>query len=187
MSAPGTPSSRADAAPTVLVVDDEELVRGLICRMVAEQGWTAVDASNGLTGLEIVDRGLPPVDALVVDLMMPRLGGQAVAEVVRRHRPDLALVCMTGFSAGAGRTLEAAGIPVLRKPFSSPILFGALHAELTRARAAARELTGRAQVLGADSNRVAADAAGLLAKARERDRVALRLVEEALKLQRVGA
>ena len=184
------PSSRADVAPTVLVVDDEELVRGLICRMVAEQGWTAVDASNGLTGLEIVDRGSPRVDALVVDLMMPRLGGQAVAEVVRRHRPDLALVCMTGFSAGAGRTLEAAGIPVLRKPFSSPILIGALHADLARARAAgaaARELAVRAQVLGADSGRLAANAAGLLAEARERDRAAVRLVEEALKLQRVGA
>lgn len=110
ISAPTPPrlSSR-----TVLVIDDEALVRDVVARMVEDLGYAAVTAADGPSGLEMIDRGA--VDAVLVDLTMPMMSGADVLAAVRVKRPDLPVVVCSGYDRdGRGPVQADAYLP---KPF----------------------------------------------------------------------
>lgn len=98
-------------ARTVLVIDDEDLVRDVVARMVADLGYTAVTAADGPTGLALVDT----VDAVLVDLTMPQMSGTDVVAAVRAKRPELPVVVCSGYDRdGRGPVQADAYLP---KPF----------------------------------------------------------------------
>ena len=80
---------------TILVIDDEDLVRDVLTRMVEDLGYTALSAPGGAEGLAIVDA--QPVDAVLVDLTMPRMSGADVVAALRQRRPRLPIVLVTGY------------------------------------------------------------------------------------------
>jgi putative nucleotidyltransferase with HDIG domain len=82
------------SSASVLVVDDDEAFRDLVGEVLAERGFLAVRASNGLEALERLAEGT--FAAAVVDLMMPGLGGLELAERVRERSPDTQIVILTG-------------------------------------------------------------------------------------------
>jgi PAS domain S-box-containing protein len=127
-----TPSEVAAVLPTgmghtVLVIDDEDLVRDVVARMIEDLGYSAITATDGATGLAIVET--VPVDAVLVDLTMPRMGGAEVVTALRERRPGLPIILCSGFD----RDGRASGADVyLPKPFRIETLDHALSKVLSR-------------------------------------------------------
>jgi CheY-like chemotaxis protein len=122
----------SDASPmrrlTVLLVDDEELVRHGTAEMLREMGHEVVQAGGGGEALARLADGTTP-DIVMTDYMMPRMdGAQLAAEIGARH-PGLPVLVITGY---AGGDLDI-GLPQLAKPFRQAELRGAL-AQLIDAR-----------------------------------------------------
>jgi two-component system cell cycle sensor histidine kinase/response regulator CckA len=108
-----TPNTRV-----VLVIDDEDLVRDVVARMIEDLGYGALTASDGAAGLAIVEAN--PVDAVLVDMTMPRMNGRDVIERLRARRPDLPIILCSGFDRdGHGPVHADAYLP---KPFRIEVL-----------------------------------------------------------------
>jgi CheY-like chemotaxis protein len=101
------------AARTVLVIDDEDLVRDVVARMIQDLGYAAMTAADGPTALDIVDRH--QIDAVLVDLTMPRMSGADVVAALRVKRPALPVVLCTG--ADRERRGSVTADAYLPKPF----------------------------------------------------------------------
>ncbi len=99
---------------TILVVDDEDLVREVLCHMIEDLGYRAVGAGGGGEALELVDHA-GEIDAAIVDLTMPRMNGRAVVEGLRARRPTLPVILTSGFDRDRASADGVAGF--LRKPF----------------------------------------------------------------------
>ncbi len=129
-----------------LLIEDESSVRGMIRRAVEPDICTVIEAPDGESGLRIIERGFPPVDLVLVDLMLPGLNGLQVIEEVSRSHPHLPMLCMTGFGATATDMLETTlqdyRVPVLVKPFRPTELAEAVRTLLERANRRSRQLTG---------------------------------------------
>jgi CheY-like chemotaxis protein len=82
---------------TVLVVDDEEMVRKFVERVLREAGYQTATASDGPEALEVAAK-LASVDILVTDVMMPQMTGDELARRVRISTPDIKVLYLTGFS-----------------------------------------------------------------------------------------
>jgi PAS domain S-box-containing protein len=104
---------------TVLVVEDEELVRMLVVQTLEEAGYRVVetrDAPEALAQLEELDR----LDLLVTDVGLPVINGRQLAEMVRQQRPGVPVLFMTGYAHNAavgGEDLEP-GMSLIEKPFA---------------------------------------------------------------------
>lgn len=81
----------------VLIVDDEDLVRKFVGRVLREAGYQTTTASDGPEALEIAAK-LETLDILVTDVMMPQMTGDELARLVRVGRPDIKVLYLTGFS-----------------------------------------------------------------------------------------
>ena len=103
---------------TVLVIDDEVLVRDVVARMIEDLGYTAVTATDGASGLAMLDH--QQIDAVLVDLTMPRMSGADVITAVRERRPKLPVILCSGFDRdGRGPVQADAYLP---KPFPIDVL-----------------------------------------------------------------
>jgi two-component system cell cycle sensor histidine kinase/response regulator CckA len=100
-------------ARTVLVIDDEDLVRDVVARMIEDLGYAAVTAPDGPTGLDVVERR--QIDIVLVDLTMPRMNGVDVVAALRARRPGLPVVLCTGYDRDRKGPVQADAY--LPKPF----------------------------------------------------------------------
>jgi two-component system, cell cycle sensor histidine kinase and response regulator CckA len=116
---------------TVLVVDDENMVRALVRRMLEPEVCSVVEAEDGESALRLIERGQPAIDVVLTDLMMPGIDGFDIITVLTRHRPDLPVLCMSGFASVAASRLT---VPFIPKPFSLEMLRAALEPMLARSR-----------------------------------------------------
>jgi two-component system cell cycle sensor histidine kinase/response regulator CckA len=101
------------ALRTVLVIDDEDLVRDVVARMIEDLGYAALTASDGATGLQLVAN--EQVDAVLVDLTMPRMSGAEVISQLRKTRPDMPIILCTGYDRDRRGPVDATAY--LPKPF----------------------------------------------------------------------
>src|SRR4051794_38819328 len=102
---------------TVLVVDDEPLVRVVVGRLLEEWGFKAVEADNGKTGLQLARRLNGGLSMVITDLIMPYMDGFEFALAFRRLYPDVPILFMTGQSPTAMVGRVAAREQLLFKPF----------------------------------------------------------------------
>ncbi len=110
----------------VLVVEDERAVRSVICGLLQASGFRVLEAADGETALDVLERAAPPPDMVLTDLIMPRMGGAELAARIRALRPGLPIAFMTGYSGGELRREGLEGIRVLQKPFSRDSLAQAM-------------------------------------------------------------
>ncbi len=105
---------------TILVVDDATLVRGLVQRQLIKLGYTVLTASDGVYALEVAGAHVGPIDLLVSDVVMPRMGGPALAKALRMSRPDVPVLFMSGYANDASllQVMEEIGSSFLQKPFA---------------------------------------------------------------------
>ena len=113
------PADPSRSARTVLVVDDEEVVRTLVTRALVEAGYAVVEASHGAAALALLESGTHELDLVVCDLVMPGLNGRDLARWLAAHRPDLPILLVSGYPLPylEAHDLYEPGIPLLRKPF----------------------------------------------------------------------
>jgi CheY-like chemotaxis protein len=123
------PENEQRTPPTVLVVDDEAPVRAIERRILEDLGYRVLEATNGT---ELVDQlaGGVRFDLLIADLDMPVVRGDDLAQRIRRARPDLRVLYVTGHADWLdGRSLLE-GEAFLAKPFSPAGLRDAVSALL---------------------------------------------------------
>jgi CheY-like chemotaxis protein len=104
---------------TVLIIDDEPVVRGLIVEVVADLGFAALEATDGPGGLEVL-QSRRRIDLLISDVGLPGLNGRQVADAARLLRPGLRVIFMTGYAENAASAhgfLEP-GMALISKPFA---------------------------------------------------------------------
>lgn len=109
---------------TVLVADDEPLVRSQLQRLLNELGWTVHVAEDGPSALAILEEHGDAIDGALVDYIMPGMSGAELLLRMRRHRPTLRVVLCTGFTPKDSEL--AAFDHVVRKPFTVEELRDAL-------------------------------------------------------------
>jgi two-component system, cell cycle sensor histidine kinase and response regulator CckA len=105
---------------TVLVAEDEEAVHHLVCRVLRARGYRVLEARHAEAALELAAAG-EPIDLLVSDLVMPGLGGQALAARLAAVRPGLRVLFITGYAVEAVERQGqlSAGHGLLEKPFTA--------------------------------------------------------------------
>jgi PAS domain S-box-containing protein len=118
------PSDTETAEPaggwTILLVEDEEMVRELAIEIFRGAGYTVLDAPNGASALSISDRHEGCIDLLVTDLIMPGLNGIELAQKVCISRPGIRVLFMSGYSEDAVEHLGyiGEGRAFLQKPIT---------------------------------------------------------------------
>jgi len=125
---------RAGAGETILVVEDEEVVRNLIVEVLGDLGYRAIEAADGSEGLKILQEPRR-IDLLVTDVGLPGLDGRQLAAQARALRPDLRVLFVTGYAQGAALAegvLEP-GMALLTKPFGVEALMAKILEVLRRA------------------------------------------------------
>ncbi|HTR15817.1 MAG TPA: PAS domain S-box protein [Acetobacteraceae bacterium] len=133
--APGCARPRAaGAGETMLVVEDDPVVRGVILEVLRDLGYVVLAAPDAAAGLAILDEARP-VDLLITDLGLPGMGGQELAERARVERPLLPVLFITGYAETAAMAsgFLAPGMALLTKPFTAEALAGRVRAMLGRA------------------------------------------------------
>lgn len=111
---------------TVLVVDDDRVVRDLTRRTLEAAGYQVLEASGGRAALEIVRRATGPIRVVVTDVEMPEMSGPELAGALRELRPGIPLIYITGDPAALRCVLRDGDGAVLAKPFSPAALLVAV-------------------------------------------------------------
>ncbi|WP_338057291.1 PAS domain S-box protein [Sphingomonas corticis] len=125
------PAHLAEEGEVVLVVEDEAVVRGLILEELHELGYSAIEASDGPAGLEML-RSTRRIDLLITDIGLPGLNGRQLADAARELRPALRVLFMTGYAENAAMAsgfLEP-GMEMITKPFAMEALATRIRAML---------------------------------------------------------
>ena len=111
-------SARAGAGVSVLIVDDESAVRRFAARVLSRGGYEVVEASDGAEALELLRARTTPVDAVVSDIVMPRMNGVELMQALSVSHPELPVILMSGYATAALSELGiAAPCSILTKPF----------------------------------------------------------------------
>lgn len=111
---------------TILLVEDEPVVRQIVTELLEQQGYTVITAVNGEDALRFIEQEdrLPTIDLLLTDIVMPRLTGTALADKVKSRYPQINIVFMSGYadeSLSKQDTLES-GTAFIQKPFTLEVL-----------------------------------------------------------------
>jgi two-component system, cell cycle sensor histidine kinase and response regulator CckA len=125
-----TPSVRHDGA--ILIIDDDQQVREISARFLQRMGFSVFTAPDGSAGLAMLRAGIPNLALVLLDLTMPQLSGDRVAQLIHELMPNTPVLLMSGYNA---RELENehAGLGLagfIQKPFS----FDALQRAINQAR-----------------------------------------------------
>ena len=115
---------RASEAPggteTLLIAEDDSGVRDLACAVLKRAGYTVLEAGDGLEAIDIFRQTPDDIALLLLDVVMPRLGGHATFESIRRIKPDVATVFLSGYDESTLHTdfVLDDGLQLLQKPYT---------------------------------------------------------------------
>ena len=133
---------KAEAAPislvargeTILVVEDDVAVKGLVERILAKAGYHIESVSRSSEAIAICEERAEKTDLLLTDVVMPDMGGRDLAEILGRKCPNLRALFMSGYSekAIAHMGILDEGLEFISKPFSSEGLLRKIRAILDR-------------------------------------------------------
>lgn len=124
---------RAEPGETVLVVDDEPVIRMLAVEVLEELGYATLEAADGRSGLRQIAAGRR-VDLLVTDVGLPGdMNGRQLADAARAHRPGLKVLFITGFAESVAVRSGAMepGMEIMTKPFALDALAAKIRAMIS--------------------------------------------------------
>jgi len=118
--APAAGAVQARGTGTVLLVEDQADVRGLAAAVLREAGYRVIEAASGAEAIASLERDEGPIDLLLTDVVMPGMGGLALAERLRGMRPGMKVLYVSGHPSSllALRDALEAGSKYLQKPFT---------------------------------------------------------------------
>jgi two-component system, cell cycle sensor histidine kinase and response regulator CckA len=105
---------------SVLVIEDEEVVRNLAIRGLRDHGYTVIEARNGVEALDYLKRYPGSIDLAICDVVMPEMGGREFGQRLALLEPDLPILFMSGYTGEdvVQRGLLDPGSPFQQKPFT---------------------------------------------------------------------
>jgi two-component system, cell cycle sensor histidine kinase and response regulator CckA len=115
----------ATRGETILVVEDEEAVRRLTCRILTREGYTVLEASDGPRAIDTWDEHGGEIDLLLTDVVMPGMSGKELAE-----RLGIEPVFMSGYTDDVISRHGMDGVRLVQKPFDAQTLLGAIRSAL---------------------------------------------------------
>jgi two-component system, cell cycle sensor histidine kinase and response regulator CckA len=103
----------------VLVVDDEEGLRDLLCRSLQAEGYNTLAAGNGAEALEVMESTAEPVDLVVTDVVMPEMDGRELGRRLAQRWPALPVLYISAYDVNDifRRGSPRSSAPFLQKPF----------------------------------------------------------------------
>ena len=119
---------------TILVAEDEEEVLDLVKRILKKHGYTVLSALDGKEACAIFSEQADSIDLVILDVIMPNMGGKDVYDHIRQIKPDVPVLFSTGYS---GKALDSAllsedNVILLNKPFSPGTFLGKVREELDK-------------------------------------------------------
>jgi two-component system cell cycle sensor histidine kinase/response regulator CckA len=108
---------------TILVVEDAESIRRMVCAMLMQFGYHCLEAGDGAEALDVLESDGESVKLLLTDMIMPNMSGAELAQEVARIRPEIRIMFMSGYADDpVVRTIENMPAIFLAKPFTATIL-----------------------------------------------------------------
>jgi nitrogen-specific signal transduction histidine kinase/CheY-like chemotaxis protein len=105
---------------TILLVEDEAVVRDLVCEILRESGYVVLSTTSGADAMDITAAHIKPIDLLITDVVMPEMSGPELANNLRRARGEMRILYMSGYTDDA--VLVRQGLPehsaFIRKPYT---------------------------------------------------------------------
>jgi CheY-like chemotaxis protein len=89
---------RARGTETILLIEDDDAVRGLTKRVLQRCGYTVLEASRGSDGLRLAAASRTPIHLLITDVVMPGIPGRMVAEQIRDSHPETKVLYVSGYT-----------------------------------------------------------------------------------------
>jgi CheY-like chemotaxis protein len=117
--------------PTILCIDDQE--QGLFVRkmVLQREGYSVLTATNGALGLQLMEQH-EEIDAVVLDYRMTGVDGEAVASAIKRRRPDIPIVMLSGYASELPKRALKLVDAVVEKGQTVKALYTALHDVISR-------------------------------------------------------
>lgn len=120
-------AAAANAAPAgyVLIVDDEEMIRGVCRRMLETDGWKVFEADGGVSALELFAQHADDIACVLLDLSMPQMDGYAVLHKLQSIRPEVRVILSSGYNCAVlpDKDMSAAGFAgFIQKPYTARTL-----------------------------------------------------------------
>ena len=109
-----------EGTETVLLAEDEKVVRKFVRSILEKNGYTVLEAHHGSEALRVALQHPGPIDLLLTDMVMPLMGGKLLAEKMIGLRPGIKVLYMSGYSENAviHHGILEFGTAFLEKPFS---------------------------------------------------------------------
>ena len=116
--------------PTILIVEDQPALRRVAERILVRVGYPVLTAESGEEALQVAGTHAERIGLLLTDLVMPGIGGRELARTLRRQRPELRVLYLSGYSEDG--VFDADDVPggFLQKPFSVDTLLAAVQSAL---------------------------------------------------------
>jgi PAS domain S-box-containing protein len=117
---------------TVLLVEDDEIMRSLTRQLLEEQGYGVVEAADGMSALQLVESDHARIDLVLTDVVMRGMSGPELVLRLSETRPNLKFVYMSGYTGEliAEHDVMRSGVMLLEKPFSRVTLLNTLYRAL---------------------------------------------------------
>lgn len=119
---------------TILLVEDEDMLRGLIRELLELKGFEVLEAAHGFAALELLAANGPKIDLILTDVVMPQMSGAELVERLRTEYPAVKVIFMSGYTgvsnASIHEALKMPGVAFLQKPFRFNILISQVQALL---------------------------------------------------------
>jgi two-component system, cell cycle sensor histidine kinase and response regulator CckA len=125
-SSPGLTESLR-GTETILLVEDAEPLRELTRSILAENGYTVLEAGDAENAIEIARKYNGPIHLLLTDMVMPGMNGRILADKLASIRPEMKVVFMSGYTGFTHSGLIHPDLILLPKPFTKDILLRKLH------------------------------------------------------------
>jgi PAS domain S-box-containing protein len=117
---------------TIMLVEDDEIMRGLTRQLLQEHGYTVIEADDGKAALERIHSHSDSIDLLLTDVVMRNMSGPELAERLSATHPAVKVVYMSGYTGElmANREVLKPGVTLIEKPFSRNTLLNTIHTAL---------------------------------------------------------
>ena len=108
----------------ILIVEDDDKVRNLVCEILEPQGYSILEAKDGMEALRVSKEHGDQIHLMITDVVMPGMGGRELEERLRPLRPDMKVIYMSGYTDNAivHHGILSPEMEFLQKPISSEAL-----------------------------------------------------------------
>lgn len=109
---------------TILVVEDAEAIRKMVCAMLLNEGFRCLEAGDGIEALDVIRRS-GKIHLMLTDVIMPQMGGPELARHVAALHPEVRIIFMSGYTEDPTvRRIACTSPAFLQKPFTAAALTG---------------------------------------------------------------